>query len=270
MSSMAEVFQELATLQVEFVEFVAYVTLNRPETRNAMNAQMVAELTQLFHSLRNNRDIRAIVLSGSEGFFCAGGDIKEMRERGMPAAEDANNLDAMLRACNESPQIVIARIEGAALGGGLGLVCVSDVAIASTTAKFGLTEVRLGVAPSFISPYVLQRIGLTRSRELMLTGRRFDGKTALEYGLVHTAVPPEEMDHAIEMELDEIRKCAPGAIAAIKQLIFTVYGKSPQETVEYRANLLNHLRQGEEAQEGLSAFLEKRSPKWMQGGKADD
>lgn len=267
---MAAISQEFATLLVDQDDFVAYVTLNRPETKNAMNMQMVAELTALFTSLRQNREVRAIVLSGSEGVFCSGGDIKEMRERPMPSAQDANNLDVMLRAVNEASQVVIARVEGAALGGGLGLVCVSDVAIASTTTRFGLTEVRLGVAPSFISPYVLQRMGLTRTRELMLTGRRFDGNAALEYGLVHVAVPPKELDHAIEMELDEIHKCAPGAIAAVKELIFSVYGKSPGETVRYRADLLNRLRAGDEAQEGLSAFLEKRSPNWVTGGKDND
>lgn len=262
---MAEFAQDFATLLVEIDDFTAYVTLNRPEARNAMNTQMIAEITACFNVLRENQAVRAIVLSGAEGVFCAGGDIKEMRERPVPTAEDANNLDAMLRAVNEAPQVVIARVEGAALGGGLGLVSVSDVAIASTSAKFGLTEVRLGVAPSFISPYVLQRMGLTRTRELMLTGRRFDGTTALEYGLVHDAVPSEDLDHALEMELDEIRKSAPGAIAAIKELIFTVYGKPPAETVTYRADLLNRLRGGVEAQEGLSAFLEKRQPNWVTG-----
>lgn len=267
---MAEIMQDFATLRVEVDDFTAFVTLNRPEVKNAMNAQMVAELTTLFASLGDDRSVRAVVLSGADGVFCSGGDIKEMRERPMPAAQDANNLDAMLRTVNQAPQVVIAKVEGAALGGGLGLVCVSDVAIASSSARFGLTEVRLGVAPSFISPYVLQRMGLTRARELMLTGRRFDGQTAFEYGLVHEAVPAEELDHAVRKELDEIRKCAPGAIAAIKELIFAVYGKSLQDTVEYRANLLNRLRGGEEAQEGLSAFLEKRQPAWVTGEQNDD
>ncbi len=263
------VFTPLETLLVEQKDFALYVTLNRPETRNAMNNQMVAELTDIFNQVRDNRGIRAIILSGANGTFCSGGDIKEMRSNPLPSAESAHNLDTMLRTVNQASQVVIARIEGAALGGGFGLVCVSDIAIADIEAKFGLPEVRLGVAPSFISPFVLQRIGLTRARELMLTGRRFNGKLAQVYGIVHEACSHEQLDHFIEIELDEIRHCAPEAIAAIKDLIFTVHDKSLDETVRYRADLLNTLRAGHEAQEGLLAFMEKRSPNWDSGANDD-
>ena len=198
-----------------------------------MNNKMVAELTDLFTQLRDNREIRTVILAGAEGNFCSGGDIKEMRDSPVTPADSAHNMDAMLRAVNQASQVVIARIEGAALGGGLGLACVSDIAIASEDAKFGLPEVRLGIAPSFISPYVIKRIGLTRARELMLTGRRFSGKLAQEYGIVHEACSPDQLDHFIEVELDEIRQCAPGAIAAIKGLIFTVYDKPVEETVAF-------------------------------------
>lgn len=241
---------------------LAHVTLNRPESKNAMNFKMVAELYQVFTALKGNRDIRAVLLSGEGGTFCAGGDIKEMRENTVPATENAGNLDAMLRAVNTADQIVIARIEGAALGGGFGLACVSDMAIASTTAQFGLPEVRLGVAPAFISPFVLNRIGLTRARELMLSGRRFNGEKAYEYGIVHQAVTPEELDNAVNWVLDDVRHCAPNAVAATKALIFEVLGKPLDDTVTYRANLLNTLRAGTEAQEGMLAFMQKRLPSW--------
>lgn len=262
-------FDTLETLLVEQKDFALYVTLNRPETRNAMNNKMVAELTQVFTDIRDDRSIRAVILSGADNTFCSGGDIKEMRNNPVPSADSANNLDAMLRAVNESSQVVIARVEGAALGGGFGLVCVSDIAIADEEAKFGLTEVRLGVAPSFISPFVLQRIGLTRARELMLTGRRFNGKLAQVYGIVHEACSNSQLDHFVEVDLDEIRQCAPEAIAAIKQLIFTVHGQALDDTVDYRANLLNTLRSGAEAQEGFQAFIEKRSPNWVTGDNDD-
>lgn len=258
-------FGELETLLVEVDEFAAYVTLNRPEAKNAMNYQMIAEITQVFQQLHGNRDIRAVVISGADGTFCAGGDIKEMRTSTVPEADSANNLDVMLRAVNQASQVVIAKVEGAALGGGLGLVCVSDVAIASTESLFGLPEVRLGIVPSFISPYVLQRIGLTRSRELMLTGRRFNGESAKAYGLIHEVTPSDELDATIQLEMDMIRQCAPGALAATKELIFTVFEQPTETTVAFRAQLLNTLRSGDEAQEGMTAFTEKRSPNWVKG-----
>lgn len=256
------------TLNVEISDTVALVQLNRPEARNAMNFQMVEDIYQLFTGWKNNRDIRAVVLSGSGGIFCAGGDIKEMRENTVPSIESAGNLDTMLSAVNEASQVVIAKVEGAALGGGLGLVCVSDIAIASTTAQIGLPEVRLGIAPSFISPYVLQRIGVTRSRELMLTGRRFDGVEAHTYGLVHYVCETSEIDHRINEILAEIQFSAPGAISAIKQLIFAVNNQPIANTVAYRADLLNQLRSSEEGQEGMMSFIEKRHAKWVIQGES--
>lgn len=262
-------FQNLETLEFKIDDFVAYVTLNRPEVKNAMNFKMVEELTNIFIGLRDNRAVRAIVLSGAGGTFCAGGDVKEMRDALMnqiPAKDSGANLDTMLRACNQAAQVVIAKIEGAALGGGFGLACVSDIAIASTTAQFGLPEVRLGIAPAFISPFVIQRIGLTRARELMLTGRRFDGLQAEAYGLVTYACPPEEIEAKLQALLAEIQQCGPNAIAAIKALIFTVLTAPLDDTVDYRANLLDSLRRSPEGQEGMLAFAQKRPAAWT--GKA--
>jgi isohexenylglutaconyl-CoA hydratase len=253
---------QFETLKFTQAGFVAAVTLNRPEAKNAMNFRMVEELYTVFTQLRENRQVRVILLSGAGGTFCAGGDIKEMRENSVPAQDNAVNLDKMLRACNEASQIVVAKVEGAALGGGFGLACVSDIAIASTTAQFGLPEVRLGVAPAFISPFVLHRVGLARARELMLSGRRFGGAEAREYGIAHYVYSPAELEAAVQRHLDELRQCAPHAIAAIKELMFTVLDKSLDETVAYRANVLNTLRSGTEAQEGMMAFLQKRPPAW--------
>lgn len=258
-------YDSFETLLIEQKEFALFITLNRPETRNAMNNKMVAELTTIFTQIRDDRSIRAIILQGADGTFCSGGDIKEMRNSDVALTDSASNLDNMLRAVNEASQVVITRVEGAALGGGLGLVCVSDIAIADVEARFGLPEVRLGIAPAFISPYVIDRIGLTRSRELMLTGRKFSGELAQQYGIVHEACTNDQLDHFIEVELDEIRQCAPDAIAAVKDLIFKVHNKPYSETVEFRAGLLNTLRSGDEAQEGLLAFMEKRVAKWVTG-----
>ncbi len=257
------------TLKIDIRGSVAYVTLNRPEARNAMNFRMVDELYTLFTDLQPNRDIRAVVLSGEGGVFCAGGDIKEMRSNSVPSIESGGNLDNMLNAINRASQVVIAKVEGFALGGGLGLVCVSDIAIASKTTQFGLPEVRLGIAPAFISPYVLQRMGLTRTRELMLTGRRLHGNEALNYGLIHQVAEPKDLDIYIYDMLREIQYCAPEAIAATKQLMFAVHNKPTDNTVEYRANLLNQLRSSEEGQEGMLSFIEKRPAKWVIQGEPD-
>lgn len=251
------------TLAIDIQGSVAHVTLNRPHAKNAMNYLMMQELYTLFTEWKTNRNVRAIVLSGADGVFCAGGDIKEMRANTMPDSNKTGNLDDMLTAVNEASQIVIAKIEGVALGGGLGLVCVSDIAIASTTAKLGLPEVRLGIAPSLISPYVIKRIGLTRARELMLTGRRFGGRQALEYGFVHEVCEPQALDTCLNDMLKEINRCAPHAIAAIKGLMFTVDDRPTNETVDYRVDLLNQLRSSDEGQEGMLSFIEKRPAKWV-------
>lgn len=243
----------------------AYIILNRPSAKNAMNNQMVLDIIAAFEGLKDNRDVRAIVLSGADGTFCAGGDLKEMQALQQGATDNfSGTLDKMLRTINEAPQVVIAKVEGAAMGGGFGIVCVADIAIASTEAKMGLPEVRLGIVPALISPYVIERVGLTRARELMLTGRRFDGLTACDYGIVHEAVVPEELEQRINVILDEIKLCSPQALAACKQLIFAVKDKPTGETVDYRTNLLSELRRSEDGQEGMKAFLEKRPAKWTE------
>jgi isohexenylglutaconyl-CoA hydratase len=254
------------TLLFTIDSLFAHITLNRPEVRNAMNAQMVLDLIEVFDMLAERQDVRAVALSGAGGTFCAGGDIKELAATLQSGGMEANPtaLDTLLRKVNQAPQVVIARVEGAAMGGGFGLVCVSDIAIARTDTKFGLPEVRLGIVPALISPYVIQRLGLTRARELMLTGRRFSGDEAKAYGLVHEVYLPNDLDDHIEILLDEIRQCSPTALAACKRLIFEVSGKAPEETANFRAELLGQLRMSEEGQEGMIAFAQKRQPKWAQ------
>lgn len=252
------------TLAIRLDGPFAHITLNRPDVKNAMNSQMVLEITAVFDALRDDRRIRAVVLAGAGGTFCAGGDIKEMAATFQNGSLNQNSgaLDTMLRTVNQAPQVVIARVEGAAMGGGFGLVCVSDIAVASADARMGLPEVRLGLVPALISPYVIQRLGLTRARELMLTGRRFSGEEAQRYGLVHTACPPGELDAQVQALLDEMRQCSPNALAACKRLMFTVIDQDLDATVEFRANLLTELRQSEEGQEGMIAFVQKRAPRW--------
>jgi isohexenylglutaconyl-CoA hydratase len=254
------------TLLLDIIPPFAYLTLNRPAQRNAMSFQMIEELVAAFTDLRERTDLRAIVLSGAGGHFSAGGDISDLQATASisEAEQDTRTarLDTMLRAVNQAPQVVVAKVEGAALGGGFGLVCVSDIAIASTTATFGMPEVRIGLVPAVITPYVVQRIGLTRARILMLTGTRFDGVSAHEYGIVHEVCPSEILDECADAILNELRQCSPTALAACKQLLFETTSKPLDDTVQYRARLLNTMRRSDEGQEGMMAFLQKRPPRW--------
>lgn len=254
------------TLTVRIETPFAYVTLNRPDVKNAMNQQMVSDLLACFEGFKDNREVRAIILSGSGGTFCAGGDIKEMAQAIQSGENDSfgQTLEKLLRTVNEAPQVVIAKIEGTALGGGFGLVCVSDLAVARSDATFGLPEVRLGLVPALISPYVIQRVGLTRARELMLTGRRFKGDAAQQYGLVHDVCLPNDLDDHLAILLEQIKQCSPNALAACKRLIFAVKDQPLEASVDFRAKLLNELRRSEDGQEGMMAFVTKRLPKWAE------
>jgi enoyl-CoA hydratase/carnithine racemase len=256
----------LTTVDVRLEPPFAYVTMNRPEVKNALNQQMVRDLSAAFAALREDASIRAIVLSGAGGTFCAGGDLNEMRQAfsGGEVPDYEYDFERLLIAVNTAPQVVVARVEGAAMGGGFGLVCVSDIAIASTQLVMGLPEVRLGIAPAFISTYVAQRIGITRTRELMLTGRRFTAEQAKEYGLVHDVIPFDVLDDHMNILLNDLRQCSPAAIRACKALLTEIAGKPPEQTVEFRAKLLADLRAGDDAQEGIAAFMQKRAPKWSQ------
>jgi len=255
---------ETITLKKE--EPFAFVTLNRPDVRNAMNQQMISELLQAFNALREDRGVRGIVLSGAGGTFCAGGDLKEMQSAYANPQQDKSDrtqqFDLLLRAVNSAPQVVIAKVEGAAMGGGFGLVCVSDFAITTDDTIFGLPEVRLGIVPALISPYVIQRIGLTHARRLMLTGARFDGVEAAQYQLVHEVCLPEDIEERVEIAMADVRECAPGAIAACKKLILEIVDEHFEATAIHRAELLNELRRGKEGQEGMLAFIRKRKPRW--------
>ena len=253
------------SIKYDFHPPFAAITLNRPRVRNAMNFQMVDELIAAFEQLNALDDVRAVVVRGAEGNFCAGGDLSELQGMSLSETEQENRLarlDTLLQTVNRSSKVVIAKVEGAALGAGFGLVCVSDVAISSTTTTFGLPEARLGIAPAIIAPYVIQRIGLTRARLLMLTGVRFDGVSAHEYGLVHEVCPPEILDQCVDAILTEVRECIPTALAACKRLIADTVDRSSDESLAFRTHLLNTLRQSEDGQEGMQAFRQKRPPKW--------
>lgn len=257
------------TILVEHHPPFATITLNRPDVRNAMSQQMVIEIREAVEALHDNRDIRAIIITGAGKMFCSGGDLKEMQSSFAETAEQEQQrtaqLDAMLQAVQNAPQVVIAKVNGGAMGGGFGLVCVSDIAIGADHAGFGMPEVRLGIVPAVISPYVVNRIGLTQARRFMLTGEQITAQDAVNYGLLHAICPEDQLDAHIEALLKQIQLASPHALAACKELIFHVADRGIAETSQYRTTLLNTLRKGESGQEGMKSFIEKRKPKWTEG-----
>jgi len=252
---------------------VLHLSFNRPEARNAMNAQVVDDLVAVFDALKTRPDIRAVVLRGNGGNFCAGGDVKDFaRLRAQPAEPGTDpvaafnrRFGAMLQRVNEAPQATIAVIEGAVLGGGFGLACVSDIAIAQQQASFGMPETGLGVLPAQIAPFAVQRIGLAQARRLGVCGARFDGVQALRLGLVHfVEADAEALDARLREVLREVRRCAPQANAQTKQLMLAVGQRPLGAILDDAAALFSAAMQGPEAAEGTRAFIEKRLPHWAQ------
>jgi methylglutaconyl-CoA hydratase len=245
---------------------VATVALARPEARNALNAALIAEITRCFGELADDDDVRVVVLTGEGPSFCAGADIGYMRDTAdfsyEENLEDARRVAEMFRSVDELPKPVVAKVRGAAIGGGAGLVAASDVAVAEEGTRFAFSEVRLGIAPATIAPFVVRKIGLSRARALFLTGERFDAEEAREIGLVHEAVPGRDLDAAVENVVSQLLQGGPEAQAAIKALLHQVEATEPLEALGLMTGLIAELRTSEEGQEGLGAFLEKREPRW--------
>lgn len=248
-----------------------HVTLNRPKARNAMSLEMVHEFMAVFDAIREQEEVRALVLRGAGGHFCAGGDIKDMANARASAAKSADDpfyalnreFGRMLMAAEALPQVIVAVIEGAVLGGGFGLACISDVAITHADARFGLPETGLGLPPAQIAPFVVKRIGLTQARRLALLGSRFDGARALELGIVHEIAADEETLNAkLDEILQSIHRCAPGANRVTKQLMLDVQSTPLETLLDRAARDFSDAVQGPEGQEGTMAFMQKRLPAW--------
>lgn len=252
----------MATLTITTDDGIARVTLARPDVRNAFNAELIAELRRTFERLSTDTTVRAIVLAGEGKTFCGGADINWMRGA-LALSYDENVADAkemsdMFRAIDGCSKAVIGRIHGAALGGGAGLAAVCDIVVASDDAIFGFTEVKLGIIPAVISPFVLAKIGVSHARALFLTGERFDAARAEHIGLVHQVVGVHDLDATIDGILAEIRSAGPHAIAAAKALIPHVREASYDASREITASAIAKQRISPEGQEGLHAFLERR------------
>jgi len=257
----------LDRLQLEIDGAVARVWLNRPEQRNAFDGRMVTELRQTLFELGTRDDVRVIVLGGRGKAFCAGADLEWMQALAGFSREEnlaeAQSLADLFFTVYNSPKPVVARVHGAALGGGAGLVAACDIAVAALGTQFGFTEVRLGLLPAVISPYVLGKIGESAARELILTGERFEAVRAQEIGLVRAAVPEGDLDAAVDGRVRELQIGGPRALAEAKALIREVSWRRVEDVQRYTVERIAEVRAGEEGREGMRAFLEKRKPRWV-------
>lgn len=255
------------TLLVEFKDGILTVSLNRPDVHNAFDDELIAEAIDFFSSIDTN-SARAVVLRANGPNFCAGADLNWMA-RMMVYTREENVRDSALLAkmfalINECPLPVVGRIQGAAIGGGVGLVSVCDIAVAMANSKFGLSEVKLGILPAVISPYVIAKIGQTHARSLFFTGERFEGDRALRIGLVHRLVDTvEQLDAAIYETVTQLRTSGPEAVRECKKLVTYVASHEPVDAIPYTIEAIASRRVSDEGQEGMKAFLEKRKASWM-------
>jgi methylglutaconyl-CoA hydratase len=245
---------------------VTTVNLARPDAHNALNEALIEELTRCFEEISDDERVRVVVLAGEGSSFCAGADIGYMRETAAFSyeknLEDARRLAMMYWTIDECPKPLVARVQGAAMGGGAGLVAVADVAVADSETRFAFSEVRLGIAPATISPFVVRKVGASHARSLFVTGERFDAERAREIGLVHEVVSSDGLDAVVDEKVGELLQGGPVAQATMKALLRRLETTEPMEAPGLTARVISELRTGEEGQEGLAAFIEKRPPRW--------
>lgn len=257
-----------STLLVEHDDGVLTVTLNRPEVHNAFNDELIAEAIDLFSSI-DTEVTRVVVLKGTGRNFCAGADLNWMSRMVSYTRDenvrDSSQLAKMYALMNECPVPLVGRIQGAAIGGGVGLVAVCDVAIAAAGTQFGLSEVKLGILPAVISPYVIAKIGQSHARALFLTGERFDAERALRIGLVHrVGESAEELDAAVYETVTQLKTSGPEAVRECKKLISHVAAHDLIDAIPYTIEAIATRRVSEEGQAGMQAFLDKQLAPWVE------
>ena len=260
----------MQTIQLTVNGPVATVSLNRPEVRNAFNAQMIAELTETFQDLAKQDHLRAVVLQGEGASFSAGADANWMRASLDFSAEenraDAMRMSDLFGTIQDLLAPVIARVHGAALGGGMGLLAACDIVVAAEGTTFGFTETKLGIVPAVISRVVFDKIGPSWARALYVTGERFGAEVARQIGLVHWVAPEGDLDATVQTRVRELLTSGPRAVRAAKQLALALSEMAPEDVPAYTAGRIAELRASPEGQEGLRAFLEKRTPSWRDDG----
>lgn len=255
-------------IEFELKDNIGTIWLNRPDKRNAMNAEMISEMTHCYRSVNDMDDVRIVVLRGRGKSFCAGADLNYMK--GIAEFGYEQNYNDSLKLA-ESFNVIytckkptIAVVHGAAIGGANGLLAACDFVFCANDTKFAFAEVKLGIAPATISPYVIKRIGEYNARDLMLTGRRFLGDEAAEKGLANESVPEEQLDEKANETIKILMSSGPNAIASCKELIYDLYNKwTFEDSLKHTADLIAKLRASEEGQEGMVSFLEKRKPNWV-------
>jgi methylglutaconyl-CoA hydratase len=279
---------DYTTIKFEQRGKVAWITINRPEVKNAFNATVISEIASVFSEISGrqtlggmlpevedrgkhvdpNSKLRVVVLTGAGDSFCAGADLTWMGDvlkySYKQNLDDSLKLAEMFHLMFTCPLPTIARVNGPAIGGGCGLAAVCDIVIASEKAVFSLSEVKLGLVPACISPYVIRRMGDKNCREYFLTGERLTADKALAAGLANQVVPPEKLNNAVNSRIDQLLSSGPEALAWCKQLLHNVPNIPEQEVGKYTAEVIARLRMGNEGQEGMKAFFEKRKPKWVE------
>jgi methylglutaconyl-CoA hydratase len=247
---------------------VLTIALNRPRYHNSLTASLTAALTAQFKSVCRRDDVRVVVLTGRGGSFCAGADLNHMRAAAAFSyadnVADGKAMFDLMMSIDQCPKPVVGRINGSAIGGGVGLVSCCDIAIAVEDARFGFSEVLLGLVPAVISPFVLAKIGGALARELFLTGSRFDATEGMRIGLLNrVAAGEDELDQMVDAVVGQLLLAAPGAQGAAKELIRNVLGRPGHEVRDYTSQFIAQCRASPEGMEGMSSFLEKRSPDWQ-------
>ena len=262
-------FQDLEKLDIDLLDGWLTIWLDSPENKNAIGDQMIAELLNVMDSVRDDRSIRGITMRGKNGVFCSGGNLRNFNAMQAPGVGQAavakmnRRIGDVLIALNEMPQVVICLVEGAAIAGGLGLMCCGDVILATKDSNFSLTETMLGIPPAQIAPFVVARIGLPTARRIMLTGSRFTGAEAQTYGLIDEIADDVGGLEDIEAKIKRgVLRCGPGAIAATKHLILSSRDLSGETMMDHAANTFAECMLSDEGKEGIASYIEKRKPNW--------
>lgn len=260
---------DFKTIKIQLGESMAWVNLDRPEVRNALNPALISELTEAIDWLNSRDDIRVIIIKGNGPSFCAGADLAYMKEMAKYSYEqnlaDAERLSKLFRTIYFCNKAVIAVVHGACMGGANGIIAAADVVIAETATKFAFSEVRLGITPATISPFVVQKIGFTAAKELMLTGRGFSASEAKDFRLVNVVADESQLVDMEREYIDQFMHASPDAVAECKNLLRLVSGTNdPTAPVFHEtATLIANQRISESGQEGMTAFFEKRKPEWL-------
>ncbi|WP_447642928.1 MULTISPECIES: enoyl-CoA hydratase-related protein [Chitinophagaceae] len=256
-----------STIDIEIKDQIATIWLNRPTVRNAMNGEMIRELTEIFTVLGNRDDIRIIILRGRGTVFCAGADLNWMKDVANYSYEQNKNESTQLAKCFETiyknPKPTIAVIHGAAMGGANGLLAACDFAYGVEDALFAFSEVKLGLIPATICPYILKRIGESKSRDLMLTGRRISGITAAKYGLLNESLPIEALKDKINETIQLLLSSGPASITQCKALLTYISDQTINAAIPYTVEMIAQARISQEGQQGMKAFLDKTKPGWV-------